>query len=105
MEGLYLSCTIAALIVYLFTKANDDVTIQNKVEEQRLRMNVQEDRMNILLRQLKRVAQAYKSKRSIIADYRDKRRTQEIVKERMAAEMNYDMAKEQFADTIIEMAI
>ena len=101
MEGLYLSCTIAALIVYLFTKANDDVTIQNKVEEQRLRMNVQEDRMNILLRQLKRVAEAYKSKRSIIADYRDKAIS---VKEKMAAEMNYDMAKEQFADTIIEMA-
>jgi len=38
--------------------------------------------MNILLRELKRVAEAYKSKRSIIADYRDKRRTQDIIKER-----------------------
>jgi len=94
MESLYLSCTIAVLIVYLFTKANDDVTERAILEVLRLRMN-------ILFRELKSISEAYKSKRSIIADYRDKR----TVKERMAAEMNYDMAKEHFADTMISIQI
>ena len=94
MESLYLSCTIAVLIVYLFTKANDDVTERASLEVLRLRMN-------ILFRELKSISEAYKSKRSIIADYRDK----STVKERMAAEMNYDMAKEHFADTMISIKI
>jgi hypothetical protein len=98
MESLYLSCTIAVLIVYLFTTANDDVTERASLEVLRLRMN-------ILFRELKSISEAYKSKRNIIADYRDKRRTQDIIKERMSAEMNYDMAKEHFADTMISIQI
>jgi len=81
------------------------LTIDDKLEEQRLRMNLQEDMLRIFIRALKNLAEAYKYKKDIIADYRDKKRTQEIVKERMAAEINYETAKEEFANTIISLQI